>query len=70
MRFFQVNKAPLLTLGRGALDRAEIALMEEYERTRFRPDYYSRPPFPLFSELDPRLCPRPWRRGDGGCATR
>ena len=43
--------------------------MEEYERTRFRPDYIYRPPYPLFSELDPRLCPRPWRRGDGSCAT-
>jgi len=43
--------------------------MEEYERTRFRPDYIYRPPYPLFSELDPRLCPRPWRRG-GSCATR
>jgi len=51
-------------------DPAEIALMEAYERTRFTPDYQDRPPFPLFSELDPRLCPRPWRRGDGSCATR
>jgi len=51
-------------------DPAEIELMEAYERTRFTPDYQSRPPFPLFSELDPRLCPRPWRRGDGSCATR
>jgi len=51
-------------------DPAEIALMEEYESTRFTPDYYSRPPFPLLSELDPQLCPRPWRRGDRSCATR
>ena len=40
-------------------DPAEIDLMEAYERTRPQ----------LFSELDPRLCPRPWRRG-GSCATR
>ena len=51
-------------------DPAEIELMEAYERTRFTPGYDSRPPFPLFSELDPRLCPSPWRRGDGSCATR
>ena len=50
-------------------DPAEIELMEAYERTRFTPGYDSHPPFPLFSELDPRLCPRPWRRG-GGCETR
>jgi len=49
---------------------AEIALMEAYQVNIDRPDYQDRPPYPLFSELDPRLCPRPWRRDDGSCATR
>ena len=49
---------------------AEIALMEQYQVNIDQPDYQDRPPYPLFSELDPRLCPRPWRRGDGSCATR
>ena len=48
---------------------AEIALMEQYQVNIDQPDYQDRPPYPLFSELDPRLCPRPWRRGDGSCAT-
>jgi hypothetical protein len=51
-------------------DPAEIALMEEYQVNIDQPDYIYRPPYPLLSELDPRLCPRPWRRGDGSCATR
>jgi hypothetical protein len=51
-------------------DPAEIALMETYQVNIDQPDYQSRPPYPLFSELDPRLCPSPWRRGDGSCETR
>ena len=51
-------------------DPAEIELMEEFQVNIDQPDYQDRPPYPLFSELDPRLCPRPWRRGDGSCATR
>jgi hypothetical protein len=51
-------------------ERAEIDLMEAYQVNIDQPDYQSHPPYPLFSELDPRLCPSPWRRGDGSCATR
>lgn len=50
-------------------DPAEIALMEQYDSTRFTPDYQRRPPYPLLSGLDPRLCPTPWRRSDGSCDT-
>ncbi|MCL6568448.1 MAG: hypothetical protein K6T35_06120 [Meiothermus silvanus] len=50
-------------------DPGEIALLEQYESTRFTRDYQDHPPYPLLSALDPRLCPNPWRRGDGTCAT-
>lgn len=48
-------------------DPDEIALLEQYQSTMGNPDYQQLPPYPLLSALDPRLCPKPWRRGDGTC---
>ncbi|WP_027883332.1 hypothetical protein [Meiothermus rufus] len=50
-------------------DPAEVALLEEYQSTRGKPNYQQLPPYPLFSRLDPRLCPTPWRQPDGSCKT-
>lgn len=50
-------------------DPAEVALMEQYQSTQGNPNYYSLPPYPLLTRLDPRLCPTPWRQGDGSCDT-
>lgn len=48
-------------------DPGEIALLEQYQSTMGNPNYQQLPPYPLFSRLDPKLCPKPWRQGDGTC---
>lgn len=51
-------------------DPNEIALLEQYQSTMGNPNYQQLPPYPLFTRLDPKLCPKPWRQGDGTCQTK